>query len=267
MKLTKTWNERYGKDLKVCNFRVGQADSDNTFASLSENGSHIISFNMAFVPLTERSTSLDVICDEMRADIKKIPEVAQSNVTMGGGGGGMGGQATASFEVYGYDFDITDRLSKELADSLRKSSSISQVNISRSDYQPEYQVEFDREKLAMHGLSLSTAATYLRNRYNGSLATYFREDGDEYDVKVRYEPTSRTSIADIENITIYSSTGKPVRIKELGKVVQRELPPTIERKDRERIVTVSAVIASGSALSDGVTDGLRIIDNMDIPSG
>lgn len=267
MKLTKTWNERYGKDLKVCNFRVGQADSDNTFASLSENGSHIISFNMAFVPLTERSTSLDVICDEMRADIKKIPEVAQSNVTMGGGGGGMGGQATASFEVYGYDFDITDRLSKELADSLRKSSSISQVNISRSDYQPEYQVEFDREKLAMHGLSLSTAATYLRNRYNGSLATYFREDGDEYDVKVRYEPTSRTSIADIENITIYSSTGKPVRIKELGKVVQRELPPTIERKDRERIVTVNAVIASGSALSDGVTDGLRIIDNMDIPSG
>ena len=267
MKLTKTWNERYGKDLKVCNFRVGQADSDNTFASLSENGSHIISFNMAFVPLTERSTSLDVICDEMRADIKNIPEVAQSNVTMGGGGGGMGGQATASFEVYGYDFDITDRLSKELADSLRKSSSISQVNISRSDYQPEYQVEFDREKLAMHGLSLSTAATYLRNRYNGSLATYFREDGDEYDVKVRYEPTSRTSIADIENITIYSSTGKPVRIKELGKVVQRELPPTIERKDRERIVTVSAVIASGSALSDGVTDGLRIIDNMDIPSG
>ena len=267
MKLTKTWNERYGKDLKVCNFRVGQADSDNTFASLSENGSHIISFNMAFVPLTERSTNLDVICDEMRADIKNIPEVAQSNVTMGGGGGGMGGQATASFEVYGYDFDITDRLSKELADSLRKSSSISQVNISRSDYQPEYQVEFDREKLAMHGLSLSTAATYLRNRYNGSLATYFREDGDEYDVKVRYEPTSRTSIADIENITIYSSTGKPVRIKELGKVVQRELPPTIERKDRERIVTVSAVIASGSALSDGVTDGLRIIDNMDIPSG
>ena len=267
LKLTNQWKERYGDDMKVCNFRVGQADSDNTFASLSENGSHIISFNMSFVPLTERSTGLGVICDEMRADIKRIPEVAQSNVSMGGGSSSMGGQATASFEIYGYDFDITDRLSKELADSLRKSSCISQVNISRSDYQPEYQVEFDREKLAMHGLNLSTAATYLRNRYNGSLATYFREDGDEYDVKVRYEPTSRTSIADIENIIIYSGTGKPVRIKELGKVVQRELPPTIERKDRDRIVTVSAVIASGSALSDGVEYGLNVIDNMEIPSG
>ncbi len=266
-KLTKMWQERYGEEMEVCNFRVGQADEDNVFASMSDNGSHIISFNISFVPLTDREKSLEVICDEMRADIKQIPEIAKSNVQLGGGGGGMGGQSMASFEIYGYDFEVTDRLAKALSDSLKRASVISQVNISRSDYQPEYQVEFDREKLALHGLNLSTAATYLRNRYNGSLATYFREDGDEYDVKVRYEPTSRTSIADIENITIYSSTGKPVRIKELGKVVQRELPPTIERKDRERVVTVNAVMAAGAALSDGVEYGLGVIDRMDIPSG
>lgn len=266
-KLTKMWQERYGEGMEVCNFRVGQADEDNVFASMSDNGSHIISFNISFVPLTDREKSLEVICDEMRADIKQIPEIAKSNVQLGGGGGGMGGQSMASFEIYGYDFEVTDRLAKALSDSLKRASVISQVNISRSDYQPEYQVEFDREKLALHGLNLSTAATYLRNRYNGSLATYFREDGDEYDVKVRYEPTSRTSIADIENITIYSSTGKPVRIKELGKVVQRELPPTIERKDRERVVTVNAVMAAGAALSDGVEYGLGVIDRMDIPSG
>ena len=267
LKLTNTWKERYGDDLKVCNFRVGQADEDNVFASMSSNGSHIISFNISFVPLTEREIGLETICDQMRADIKNIPEIAKSNVQLGGGGGGMGGQSGASFEIYGYDFDVTDRLAKELAAELKKADVISQVNISRSDYQPEYQVDFDREKLAMHGLNLSTAATYLRNRFNGAMATYFREDGDEYDVKVRYEPTSRTSIADIENITIYSGTGKPVRIKELGKVVQRELPPTIERKDRERIVTVDAVMAAGAALSDGVEYGLNVIEKMDIPSG
>ena len=267
MQLTKLWKERYGKDLKTCNFRVGQADEDNAFASMSDNGSHIISFNMSFVPLTERATGLAEICDEMRADIKNYPEIARSNVMQGGGGGGMGGQAMATFEIYGYDFDITDKLSKSLADSLRATPLVTQVNISRSDYQPEYQVEFDREKLAMHGLNLATAATYLRNRYNGSLATYFREDGDEYDVKVRYEPESRTSIEDIENIILYSSNGRPVRIKDLGKVVQRELPPTIERKDRERIVTVDAVLAAGAALSDGVDYGLSVIDKMEIPSG
>lgn len=267
LSLTNTWKERYGKDMKVCNFRVGQADENNVFASLSDNGSHIISFNISFVTLDKRDISLAEICDQMRADIKKIPEIARSNVQLGGGNSGMGGQTMATFEIYGYDFEITDRLSKELADSLRAWNKVTQVNISRSDYQPEYNVDFDREKLAMHGLNLSTAATYLRNRYNGSLATYFREDGDEYDVKVRYEPASRTSVEDIENIVIYSGSGKPVRIKELGKVVQRDLPPTIERKDRERIVTVDAVLAAGTALSDGVSYGYEIINKMNIPSG
>ena len=267
MELTNLWMERYGKDIKACNFSVGQADDENAFASISANGTHIINFNMSFVPLTERSIGLADICDQMRKDIKNFPEIARSNVKLGGGGGGMGGQATASFEIYGYNFEVTDSLAKQLARQLSKSEHISQVNISRSEYQPEYQVDFDREKLAMHGLNLSTAATYLRNRFNGSLATYFREDGDEYDVKVRFEPESRTSISNIENVVLYSNNGTKVRIKDVGKVVQRELPPTIERKDRERIVTVDGVMAAGSALSDGVADGLAIVEKMTIPSG
>ena len=265
--LTTKWQKRYGDMLTVCNFRVGQADEDNAYASLSDNGSHIISFNMSFVPLTERSIGLEEICDQMRKDIDDMPKIVKSNVMLGGGSGGMGSQSMASFEIYGNKFETTDRLAKELEAELKKSPLISQINISRSAYQPEYQVEFDREKLAMHGIDLSTAATYIRNRYNGALATYFREDGDEYDVKVRYDSTYRKTLEDIKNIVIYSSTGKPIHIEELGKIVERDLPPTIERKDRERIVTVNAVMAAGVALSDVVDYGLAAIDKMEIPSG
>ena len=265
LQLTKIWQERYGKDMKACNFTVGQADENNTFASLSDNGTHLISFNISFVPSNERELSIDEICDQMRADVKKFPEIAKSNISTGQGG--MGGQSMATFEIYGYDFATTDRLAKELADSLRKSDVITQVIVSRSAYQPQYRVEFDREKLAMHGLNLSTAATYLRNRYNGAMATYYREDGDEYDVKVRYTPDARESIEDIENVVIYGGDGSPVRIKELGKVVMSDMPPTIERKDRERIVTVDAVMAAGAALSDGVAYGNSIIEKMEIPFG
>ena len=267
LRLTDMWMERYSKEFRACNFTVGQADESNTFASLSDNGPHIISYNISLVPANEREKSLEIICDEMRADLKMFPELARTNIMLGGSqGGGMGGQSMATFEIYGYDLAETDRLSKEFAASLREWDKITQVNISRSDYQPQYRVEFDREKLAMHGLNLTTAAGYLRNRYNGALSTYFREDGDEYDVKVRYEPGSRQSIEDIENIIIYGN-GQPLRVKELGKVVLNEMPPTIERKDRERVVTVSAVLAAGTALSDGVEYGQAIIDKMDIPAG
>lgn len=59
----------------------------------------------------------------------------------------------------------------------------------------------------------------------------------------------------------------PISLREVGKVVMNDMPPTIERKDRERIVTVDAVMAAGAALSDGVSYGESIIEKMDIPSG
>ena len=70
----------------------------------------------------------------------------------------------------------------------------------------------------------------------------------------------------MENILIYTNEGKAIRVKDIGTVVERSAPPTIERKDRERIVTVSAVI-SGAPLGSVVAAGESIIDKMDLPGG
>jgi HAE1 family hydrophobic/amphiphilic exporter-1 len=263
-KLTKQWREKYPGIVIVCNYTVGQADSDNTWASMQDNGSHIISFNIRLCDPGDRNITQTQICDEMREDLKAYPEFSKAQVIYGGSTSGMSAQSTADFEVYGYSMSETDRVAAELKEKLLKVKGVSEVNISRSDYQPEYQVDFDREKLALHGLNLSTAANYLRNRVNGATASYYREDGDEYDIKVRYAPEFRQSIEALENILIYNSRGEAVRVRDVGKVVERFNPPTIERKDRERIVTVSAVI-SGAPLGDVVTAGNEIIDNMDIP--
>lgn len=264
-KLTNQWLNKYKGVMTVCNYTVGQADSDNTWASMQDNGSHIISFNISLVDPGDRDISLEQVCDEMREDLKKYPEFSKAQVILGGSNTGMSAQASADFEVYGYSMEETDSVAARLKRELLNVKGVSEVNISRSDYQPEYQVDFDREKLALHGLNLATAGNYLRNRINGAIASKYREDGDEYDIKVRYAPEYRTSIESIENILIYNSRGEAVRVKELGKVVERFAPPTIERKDRERIVTVSAVI-SGEALGNVVNAGNAIIDKMDIPS-
>ena len=264
-KLEEYWMSKYKSIMKVCNYTVGQADSDNTWASMQDNGSHIISFNISLVDPGDRDISLEQVCDEMREDLKKYPEFAKAQVILGGSNTGMSAQASADFEVYGYDMTETDSVAAKLKRELLNVKGVSEVNISRSDYQPEYQVDFDREKLALHGLNLATAATYLRNRINGATASKYREDGDEYDIKVRYAPEYRTSLESIENILVYNNKGEAVRIKDLGKVVERFAPPTIERKDRERIVTVSAVI-SGAPLGDVVNAGNAIIDKMDMPS-
>lgn len=266
-RLDSLWRAKY-PEIMVMNYTVGPASSDNTFASLSDNGAHIISMNIRLLDPGDRNRGIREIADEMRKDLETgFPEFKKAQVNIGGGRGqGMGGQSTVDFEIYGYDFDATDNVAKELRQALSQIKGTADVTISRSDYQPEYQVDFDREKLAIYGLNLQTAATYLRNRINGSLSSQFREDGEEYDIKVMYAPEHRTAISDIENILIYNTTGQGVRVKDVGKVVERFTPPTIERKDRERIITVSTVV-QGVPMSQVVEQSMAEIDKLDLPVG
>ena len=265
-RLAKEWTEKY-PEIQRLNYTTGQADSDNTFASLRDNGSHIISMNIRLVDPEERDRGIVEIAALMREDLKRYPEFKKRQVNVGGSrGSGMSGQSTIDYEIYGYDFTETDSVAQRLKRILEGVKGTADITISRSDYQPEYQVDFDREKLAIYGLNLQTAANYLRNRINGSTASQYREDGEEYDIKVMYAPEHRTSIADIENILIYNSAGQGVRIKDVGKVVERFTPPTIERKDRERIITVSTVV-SGVPMSEVVEASQKEIDKMDLPQG
>ena len=266
-RLDAEWRKKY-PEILVSSYTVGPAGTDNTFASLSDNGSHIVSMNIRLSDPGDRERNIKDIADDMRKDIERgYPEFKKAQVNVGGGRGqGMGGQATVDFEIYGYDFTETDSVAQQLRKIMEGIPGTADITISRSDYQPEYQVDFDREKLAMYGLNMATVATYIRNRVNGATASQYREDGEEYDIKVMYDPEHRTSLQDVENITIMSSTGQPVKLRELGKVVERFTPPTIERKDRERIITVSTVV-DGVPLDQVVTEAQMKIDEMNLPSG
>ena len=265
-RIYKDWTKKY-PEIDKFNYTVGQASTDNTWASMQSNGSHIISMNITLKPIKERTKSLTEVAALMREDLKKYPELDKYLVNVGGSrGGSMSGQSTINYEIYGYDFEKTDSVAQRLKRILSSVKGTADIRISRDNYQPEYQVDFDRQKLAIYGLNLTTAANALRNRINGSTASYFREDGDEYDIKVMYDPDHRQSIEDIENILLFNAQGKGVRLKEVGTVVERFNPPTIERKDRERIITVSTVVQD-RPMSDIIADAQPQIDKMEVPSG
>ena len=247
-----------------CSYAFGQADSDNAFASMQNNGTHIVSYNINVGSMEDRERSTAEIADVVRGILADYPEFKKVKVTEGGGG--MGGASTVDIEIYGYDFETTDRVAREIQSKLLAGKEFSQVLLSRDEYTPEYQVDFDREKLAVNGLNSTTAASYLSAAMNGSTQSFYREDGDEYDIRVRYAPEFRTSVEDIENIIIYNNMGKGVRIKDLGTVVETLTPPSIQRKNRERLITVSGVVANGVALSDAVAATDAVLADTDIPS-
>ena len=248
-----------------CSYTLGQADSDNAFASMQTNGTHVMSYNINVGSMEERERSSGQIAGVIRGILADYPEFKKVRVTEGGGMG-MGGASTVDVEVYGYDFATTDRVAKDIQAKMLADGGCSQVIISRDEYTPEYEVDFDREKLAINGLNTTTAASYLSAAINGSTMSYYREDGDEYGIRVRYAPEFRQGIEDIENIMIYNNSGRGVRIKDVGTVVEILTPPSIQRKNRERLITVSGIVSDGYALSDVVAMTQNSISEVDIPS-
>ena len=266
LELTERIKAAYPNEITMVNVREGQADTDNIFASLQDNGTHLISMNISLVKKTERDLTLTEIGDGIRKMLGEYTAIRTFTVTEGGSAG-MAGKSSVDIELYGHDFDTSDALAEQIAQMFRQMEGCSEVTISRNEYTPEYQVDFDLEKLARAGLDVTTASTYLRNRINGSVMSYYREDGDEYDIRVRYDKKFRESLEDIENITIYNQMGQGVKIRDVGTVRETSTPPDITRKDRERYVTISGTVAAGYALSDLVEKTNIEMEKIQMPSG
>lgn len=239
-------------------------DSDNSFAMMNASGSNYMSFRIKLTDVEKRKRDMFEIADELRKEIASYTEVEKFSVSAGGQGGMTSG-STIDVEILGYDFETTEKIAQTIKSEMEKIQGLKDVAIDRDEYVPQLQVDFDREKLALNGLNVATASTYVRNRMNGMTASVFREDGEEYKIKVRNDRSHRSSVEDIENILIYNTQGKAVRLSEVAKVVERQAPPSIKRQDRERVVKVSATLY-GTTLDVAAAGIQSVIDKMDIPT-
>ncbi|HJA96650.1 MAG TPA: efflux RND transporter permease subunit, partial [Candidatus Alistipes faecavium] len=247
---------------------AGANSSDNAFAAMQTTGSHIINYNMRLTDVEERDRSIYIISDLLRKDLDGIPEIRQYTITPGGAMGGMvGGASTADIKVFGYDMDLTNAVANDLKERMRALPGVRDVKLSRDDLRPEYNVVFDRERLAYYGMNSSTASQAVRNRIDGLVASKYREDGDEYDIVVRYAEPFRTRMEDVENITLYNAQGRPVKLKEVGSVVEEYAAPMIERENRQRVISVKSTLGAGVALGDVVTELRQLIAEYPTPDG
>jgi len=262
MKIDNIMKEKYADEIRVQSFSVGQADENNTYAAMHANATNLISYRLRCVDANKRKRSIYEVSDELRKDLTNMPELYKFKVSPGGGGGMMGmGASTVDIEIYGHDLATTDRIAAELKQRLADVKGLRDLTISRQDYRTEYQVDFDREKIAENGLNSATVATFVRNRINGLITSKYREDGDEYNIVVRYDEKYRQSIEAIENITVYNNMGIPIRIKELGKVVEKTSLPQIDRQNRQRVIKVQGSLYK-AALSEVVAGVNTVISQM-----
>lgn len=226
-------------EVQVMSASSGSDDEGGMFSLFTTTGSNMINFMMRLSDTEERDRSVWDIAAELREEIAALPEVINFTVTTSSQG--MGGTTnTVDVEIYGYDFDLTNALADEVRKRLESVQGAIDVQISRKTDKPELQFVLDRDKLALHGLTTAQVATNIRNRISGMIASQYKEEGEEYDIRVRLKEEFRSSITDLEELTIVTPAGGRIKLKEIGEVKEYWSPPNIEHKRRERIVTVTA---------------------------
>lgn len=201
-------------------------------------GTHMIRYNLRLSPVEEREKSVFEVAEEMRVDFAKYPEIVDFKVSTSDDMGGFGGNAV-NVEVYGYDINATNIVAEQLAERIRKMQGAKDVTISRDKSKPELQIVFDQDKMAFNGLNTAMASMAVKNRVEGMTATRLRQFGDEYDIVVRFKRDATSTLTDIENIGIMNPAGQLVRLGEIAEIKEYWAPPSIERKRKERLVTVS----------------------------
>ena len=253
-----------GKEVQVISTSAGSNDDAGFAALFNSTTNNKISMTIRCTKKYDRDESIFQMQEKLRQCFAQYPEIVNFQVSQGGFG--MGSNNSLSVEIYGYDFDQTTNFTQELKKRVEQNvAGARDTKISRDEDRAELKITFDKQKLALHGLTGSTVALYVRNRVNGMAAGYLKEDGEEYNIVVRLREEYRSSISDIEQMSIPTPTGKVIKLEELAKVEEYWCPPTIERKNRQRYLTLT-VMPFNTSLQELAQGVQKELDQMEIPA-
>ena len=225
-------------EIELINTSAGSNDDATIAALFSSTMNNKISMTVRLPKKWERDQTIWEIAEILRQEMARYPEIVEYQCQVASNGPGGGGGNTVDVEIYGYDFDKTSQLAEQTRRLCMELPGARDVNISREDDRPDIKITVDKEKASRLGLSSATVSTYLRNRVAGMNCGYLKDDGSEYDIVVRLREEDRNSLSDVLNLTIPTPTGKKVKLSEVATIGEYWAPPTIERKSRQRIVTV-----------------------------
>jgi HAE1 family hydrophobic/amphiphilic exporter-1 len=129
---------------------------------------------------------------------------------------------------------------------------------------PELLVQVDRDKASLLGLSVAQLANTLRTAVGGTRASMFRDGGEEYEILVRLQEQDRNNLSQIHQLPVWAPVGKTLPVSSIVKTQRVEGPVSIERRDQERVITVSANIA-GRDMGSIAGEALKRFEGLEKP--
>jgi HAE1 family hydrophobic/amphiphilic exporter-1 len=180
-------------------------------------------------------------------------------------GGGEQGGFPIQANLLGPDLDRLTEYSLRLLEGAQKTPSLTDPKVSVNNSNPEISVEVDRKRAADLGIRMATIGNTLRLMVAGEdEISRFRENGEQYPVKIRVLEEQRRDLATISRLTVPSIDSGSVRIDNIA-TLQRGLGPTaLQRFNHQFSFNLVADVAPGHALDEAAADVRRLIRELNM---
>jgi len=169
-------------------------------------------------------------------------------------------------EIYGDSLEEVKVASDALLERVRNISGLTDVKSSMEFGNPELQVTFNREQLALLGLDLSQVVTTVRNKVQGVVATDFQQADREIDIRVRSVDRERASVEDVGELIIAQHNGVPIFLKAVADIHLAQGPTEIRRISQKRAAVISGNL-TGRSMGEVATELRSAIRAYPFPPG
>ena len=182
---------------------------------------------------------------------------------------GMWGTANYSpleVEIQGADLPQVVSASQKIGDVMGRTNGVTDIKSTWQTARPELRLVVDREKAASFGLTLGDVASALQTAIQGNVVTKYNDNGTDYDVRLQLAESDRNKASELQNMTLMTGSGRQVYLRQIAEVIRGSGPVEIDRKDRERLVTIIGNLTGSRSLGDATRDIESGIASLKLPS-
>ena len=225
-----------------------------------------VSIYIALQHLSERTRSQFDVMQEVRQQLRVSPELRASvqQVSLVSGGGFR--QTPFNLILRGPDLDRLTGYAQTLVQRLAAVPGFVDVDTAQAQRSPELQVLVDRQRAADLGVRMADAASTLRVLVGGEKVGFYREGGEQYDVRLRLAQAFRQDASTLPDVPVPSASGQLVRLGNLARLVPGMSPAQIDRYAQERQITVVSNLYQ-KPLGEAMQQALGIVAELGMAPG
>ena len=217
------------------------------------------SLRLALIDPKNRTRTQSEVARDLQGKLRRFNNVRifpieEQTISVGGGRGSL----PVQFIIQNLNFEKIKDVIPKFLEEARKDPTFSNVDVNLKFNKPELQLQIDRIKAKALGLSITDVGGAVQSAFSGRRAGYFTMNGRQYQVISQVERADRNEPLDINNIYVTTSAGQKIPLSSVVSMIETSNPPTLFHYNRFKAATMSASLAEGKTIGDGVKAMQRI---------